>query len=340
MCSLVYVSQHLPSEAHQCPRSVGQRQTQSTHSVSFRPAAPLEEALQEWQAPSSQLHRDPALPLCRGNQGLQSSSHCPQVTPLARGGNRTQDHLLSSPPSFTTGAAFLKAGSGVGWRGRGPPCVPLPLQPHPSPCWPAVGTAVGSARENQLPTEPSTAKATDILPTARTPSAPRPSPPPPPQGLPVKTAEGRSPLGRGPYQRGSEAGFFPIPFITSPHPYFITQGCSTIPTPTLLLPWGSRVGEGKKFQSVELGVGLEGNRRDSGKGFPWLLNPVAHWSSTLGWAGLGCGAFSGGLLARPGPPGRQIEKQEPGTDEFGGPCSPLPLSLPHAGCHRWSQNLS
>lgn len=109
----------------------------------------------------------------------------------------------------------------------------------------------------------------------------------------MKTAEGRSPLGRGPYQRGSEAGFFPIPFITSPHPYFITQGCSTIPTLTLLLPWRSRVGEGKKFKSVEQGVGLEGNRRDSGKGFPWLSEPSCslvlhawlgwHWLRSLFW---------------------------------------------------------
>ena len=170
-----------------------------------------------------------------------------------RGGNRIQDHLLSGPLSFTTVAAFLKAGSGVGWRGRGPPCVPLPLQPQPGPCWPAVGTAVGSARENQLPIEPSTAKATDILPTARTPSAPRPSPPPPPQGLPVKTAEGRSPLGRGPYQRGSEAGFFPIPFITSPHPYFITQGCSTIPTRPCCSPGAPGWERGRNFNQWNWG---------------------------------------------------------------------------------------
>ena len=55
------------------------------------------------------------------------------------------------PLSFTTVAAFLKARSGVGWRGRGPSCVPLPLHPQPSPCWPAVGTAVGSTQENQHP---------------------------------------------------------------------------------------------------------------------------------------------------------------------------------------------
>ena len=115
-------------------------------------------------------------------------------------------------------------------RGRceGAPGFPLPPCPQPSPCRPAVETAVGSIRKNQQPTERSSPKSTDILPTDSVPSAPLPSTPPPRQGLPVNAAEGRSPSGRGPYQRGSGAGFVPIPFITSPHPHFITQGCFTI----------------------------------------------------------------------------------------------------------------
>ena len=146
----------------------------------------------------------------------------------------------------------------MGWRGRGPSCVPLPLHPQPSPCWPAVGTAVGSTQENQHPLNRPLPRPLTCCPPTALPLLP-PIHSSTTSGPSCEQAEGRSPLGRGPYQRGSEAGFFPIPFITSPHPYFITQGCS--PPPTLLLPWGSRVGEGKKFKSVEVGVGLEGAQR-------------------------------------------------------------------------------
>ena len=225
----------------------------------------------------------------------------------------------------------------MGWRGRGPSCVPLPLHPQPSPCWPAVGTAVGSTQENQHPLNRPLPRPLTCCPPTALPLLP-PIHSSTTSGPSCEQAEGRSPLGRGPYQRGSKAGFFLIPFITSPHPYFITQGCS--PPPTLLLPWGSRVGEGKKFKSVEVGVGLEGNRRDSGKGFPWLSEPSCSLvlRAWLGWPWLrslfwwaACSTW----------PSWEAKGETETRDRHSwGPCSTLALSLPHAGCHRCSQNFS
>lgn len=196
------------------------------------------------------------------------------------------------PPSYTASdkvvSGFILHPRGCfpqGWEwcsvGRalceGAPGLPLPPCPQPSPCRPAVGCM----RRNQQPTERSSPKSTGILPTDSAPFAPLPSTPPPPQGLPVNTAEGRSPSGRGPYRRGSGAGFFPIPFITSPHPRFITQGCFTVSS--LLLSYGSRVGEGKTFKSVGLGA----TKGTAGRGFPHTLNPVAYGPPHPGWAGPG-----------------------------------------------------
>lgn len=226
-------------------------------------------------------------------------------------------------------------------EGQGPPLWPSASAPSAQSLLAYSGDSRGEHPREPTPTEPSTAKAADILPPTALPLLPpihssttsRPS---------CEQGEGRSPLGRGPYQRGSEAGFFPIPFITSPHPYFITQGCSTIPPspPPPLLPWGSRMGEGKKFKSVELEVGLEGNRRDSGKEFPWLSEPSCSLvlCSGLGWPWLRSLFW---WAACPTWPCREAEGEKGARDRHSwGLCSPLALSLPHAGCHRCSQNFS
>lgn len=80
----------------------------------------------------------------------------------------------------------------------------------------------------------------------------------------------------GSYQRGSGAGSSPIPFIISPHPHSNTSGSTG---PSRLLPWGSRLGEGKKFKSQKLRVGLGvagGNGGDTRKGFSRHSEPGAH----------------------------------------------------------------
>lgn len=89
---------------------------------------------------------------------------------------------------------------------------------------------------------------------------------------------------------------FPSPLSLLPIPTLSPRAVPPSPSPPLL-PWGSRMGEGKKFKSVELEVGLEGNRRDSGRSFPGSLNPVAPWSSALGWAGLWLRSLFWWLLA-------------------------------------------
>ena len=230
----------------------------------------------------------------------------------------------------------------MGWRGRGPPCGPLPLHPQSSPCWPAVGTAVGSTQENQHPlNRPLPRRLTSCPPTAlpllppiHSSTTSRPS---------CERGEVRSPLGRGPYQRGSGAGFFPIPFITSPHPYFITQGCSTTtPPPPRCSPGAPGCERGRNLNQWNWGWGWRKTEGTAGRSFPGSLNPVAHWSSALGWAGLGCGAFSGGLLALPGPAGRQKEKKEPGTDTAGASARPSPCPCPMlaaTGVHRISHEM-
>lgn len=130
-------------------------------------------------------------------------------------------------------------------------------------------------------------------------------------------------MGRGPYRRGSGAGFSPTPFITSPHPHFITPGCSTLPS--LPFPWGARAGEEKKFKSVELGVGLEETPGTPGEGLPCPSNLVLHTQVGAGLCGPG---LSVGLLALPGRSGRQMEKQEPGSDTVGAPALAWPRPGP------------
>lgn len=228
-------------------------------------------------------------------------------------------------------------------EGQGPPLWPSASAPSAQSLLACSGDSRGEHPREPTPTEPSTAKAADILPPTALPLLPpihssttsRPS---------CEQGEGRSPLGRGPYQRGSEAGFFPIPFITSPHPYFITQGCSTIPPPPphRCSPGAPGWERGRNLNQWNWRWGWRETEGTAGRSFPGSLNPVAPWSSALGWAGLGCGAFSGGLLALPGPAGRQREKKEPGTDTAGASALPSPCPCPMlaaTGVHRISHEM-
>ena len=156
----------------------------------------------------------------------------------------------------------------------------------------------------------------------------------------MNKAKSGAPWGGVPIREEVELASFPSPLSLLPIPTLSPRAVPPPPPPPPLLPWGSRMREGKKFKSVELGVGLEENRRDSGEEFPWLSEPSCSLvlCSGLGWPWLRSLFW---WAACPTWPCREAEGEKGARDRHSwGLCSPLPLSLPHAGCHRCSQNFS
>ena len=227
----------------------------------------------------------------------------------------------------------------MGWRGRGPSCVPLPLHPQPSPCWPAVGTAVGSTQENQHPlNRPLPRPLTCCPPTALSLLPPIHSTT---SGPSCERQKAGAPWGGVPIREEVKLASFPSPLSPLPIPTLSPRAVPH-PPPPCCSPGAPGWERGRNLNQWKWGWGWRETEGTAGRGFPGSLNPVAHWSSALGWAGLGCGAFSGGLLALPGPPGRQREKQKPGTDTVGAPALPSPCPCPMlaaTGVHRISHEM-
>lgn len=140
-----------------------QQLLQSGCSPSWRPC-------QSGKLPPVSFTKTLRCPSCRGNQGPQISSRRPQVTQLVRGvtGFRTTCCLV---PLHHCGC-FPPGQEWCGVEGQGPPLWPSASAPSVQSLLACSGDSRGEHPREPTPTEPSTAKAADILPADSTPSAP------------------------------------------------------------------------------------------------------------------------------------------------------------------------
>lgn len=160
-------------------------------------------------------------------------------------------------------------------------CSPHPRALH----WLGVGGAMGSVcSKKELTTKGTNKERSSSQPVISCPLAafpPLPPTPRPPRAFLSKQQKAGSPLGWGSYQRGSGAGFSPILLSLLCIPTLSPRALP--PSRPCRSPWGSRVGEGKKFKSVELVV-VEETEGTPGRDFSGPQPAAQSSTLRLGWS--------------------------------------------------------